>query len=761
MLLRACFFSFLLILPPCSARAQARDFMQFRDSLRGVTDVPALYRMERALEQPGTAKTVGPVLQRGLIAIRIHEMTGDDADASRAREAFEKATQRFPSDPWSHYGAALALGGGPEKRLNVLGGALSDVTVLQSFAEIRRKDPRSRARVELRRALGLQPAFGAAAIYLADLAVADGGRSRDLVKEARDALKGAISAGSTDPTLPATLSRMETTLGNYSEAAAASESAAATGDASALRSRAEALLLLPGREEEAHRLYVRALERLTPDAASVMFGDVQVLLTPAEAAEWKRADLQQQADWLTRFWDRRAAESGVPVAERLATHYRRLAVAKQRYVRNSSRGTGGNGVLLPDAPAGKYPYDQRGVVLVRHGPPVAVVTTQTPGALPNETWVYNIPDQGAQLFHFVALRGSSDYALVSDITKAIDPRATTTYRNNALIDLLQDRVAFEPKYQIAASRLLAVFQRQPAVPLEDTNVRNILETFDAEYRRGAREALRTESHRHEYEGDIKYLHDIFTFRTPFSRTEVTAAFAVPAGDLVPLVGSAGTRYALRLSVILLDTLQGTVTRADTAIEIDARRQLTNGEYLRANVTLPVIPSEHVVYKLAVEDVVGGRGSLVGGRRALRDYGNADRLLVSDIVLALPDTAGEWVRGSQRLALALPRSFSAARPFTVFYEVYNFLPGEAYSTRITVTPIDGGAGRRIKSIVGGGAKPIQVTFDGVAAPDGSNVMQEVRQVATELATGRYRMTIEITGKTSGRTASTQTEFTVTD
>jgi hypothetical protein len=429
-------------------------------------------------------------------------------------------------------------------------------------------------------------------------------------------------------------------------------------------------------------------------------------------------------------------------------------------VRNSKRGTGGAGILLADEPVGTYPFDQRGVILVRHGPPVAVVTTQHRSVLPNETWVYEIPDIGAQLFHFVALNASSEYAIVSDISKALQPRQLINDRNDGLLQLLHDRVRFEPAYQTAAARLRSLFAREPSLPLTGPDVRGVLESFDTDYRRGARQALKMDTDRREYDGELKPLHDVFAFRTPFSRTELTAALAIPARDLVPQAGSAGTRYALGISVILLDTLQGTVTRADTSLVIDARRQLDLDEYLRTHVTLPVIPSEHVVYKLAVEDLSGGRGILVEGSRALRDFGSSERLLVSDIVLAMPDTAGDWQRGAQRLALALPRSFEPTRPFTVFYEVYNFAPGEAYSTRITVTPIEGGAGRRIKDLLGGSTKPIELRFDGVAAPDSSGVLQEVREVASDLPEGRYRLVVEVTARTSRRTAVTQTEFEVT-
>jgi hypothetical protein len=439
-------------------------------------------------------------------------------------------------------------------------------------------------------------------------------------------------------------------------------------------------------------------------------------------------------------------------------HYRRLALAKSRYLRDAKRGSAGSGVLLADAPAGDYPFDQRGALLVRHGPPENIVSTHTIASLPNETWIYDIPGEGPAMFHFVVLRGSQDYSLVSDITKIISPDAITDERNNALLAILQDRIPYEPKYQTAATRLRGMFARNMTLALDGTEIRSVLESIDAGYRRDARQAMRIDTYRHAYEDDIEFLHDVFTFRSPFARTELTAAFAMPVKELIPMRGSAGTRYAFKMSVILIDTLQGTVTRADTTIEYDARRQMDMNEYVRLHVTLPVIPSEHTEYKLVAEDIGSGRGAMVSGVQRLRDYASTERLLVSDVVLAIPDSAGDWQRGSQKLALALPRSFGASRPFTAFYEVYNFKAGEPYTTSITVTQIDNGG---IKGLLGGKASPISVSFAGTAAPDANGVMQEVRQVATDLQPGRYRMNVEVRATGSGRTAATETIFTVTN
>src|SRR5690606_29078676 len=111
------------------------------------------------------------------------------------------------------------------------------------------RDPRSNARRSLRRALELDPSFADAAVLLADLSVMDGGRKRDLIEEARDALRRVQSAGGGTARSARALAEMEIALGNFAAAGAVSEAAVDSAgdelDPGVLRTRAIALLLQP------------------------------------------------------------------------------------------------------------------------------------------------------------------------------------------------------------------------------------------------------------------------------------------------------------------------------------------------------------------------------------------------------------------------------------------------------------------------------------------------------------------------------------
>lgn len=745
----------VLLALPAGAVAQGVDMQAVQDSLAGETDVPRLYRLERALPMAAVAPGPDDVLRRGLLALRIWELTDDRGDATRALETFETGATRFPRDARAHYGVALALAHGPDVRLPLLGRVGEAIVLGQVVAEIFRRDPKSRARRSLRRALELDPAFGPAAVLLAQLAVADGGRSRTLVAEARDALVHVRAAGGGTPRSERALADMEIALGNYGAAGAAA--AAGGDDAAALRTRAVALLLQPGPSDAGDAAYWRGVALLDARAAADYYADLEVLATVTEAAEWRAADQAGRRLWLQRFWQKRAAEAGATTGDRLAAHYVRLHAARQRYLRNSSRGADGAGVLLTDDVA-RHPFDDRGVVLIRHGEPLRVVSTAGRGVLPNETWVYDLPGHGRQLFHFAALRGSRDYLLVSDLLQALDPTSITYVdeRQRAVMALISDRAEFEPRYQAVLARLSRALQQFPPVDLRGTEIRSMLEQPDADYRRSARAALRTDSYRRAFAADLAFHYDVFTFRTPFQRTELTAAFAVPVAQLEPLAGSGRAGFAIRTAVILHDTLQHVVTRIDTVHHVRMRAAAADA-FLRVNVTLPVVPSEHTAYRIVVEDEVGGRGRMESGGSVLRDYAG-DALAVSDIVLAFPDSAGDWRRDELVLALALPRRFAAERPFTVFYEVYNIAADTPYSTRITVTPVArGGLLAAARRLFGGGPAAIDLRFEDVAALNARGVLQETRRITGDLPAGEYVLATTITA--DGRTARSSTTFRV--
>lgn len=747
-----------MVVFPAHVCAQAREYLEFRDSLSRLTDVAALYRLQSQRPMAATTGQAGGVIERGLIGLRIYELTGDEDDASRARDVFRQASERFPDVAWTHYGLALSLANGPEIRP---GGVLSGVTLGQSIAEILGRDPRSQAKRSLRRALEADPAFVPAATMLADMAVKDG-RDLEALAEARAALERTRQArGGVTPEIARAVASVETARGNYAEAAHATEAAVSANadDAGALLAHSVALMLQPGRERAGGSAYFRGVEHLDRESAERYYADVAGIVTTAEAADWRVAKLDARREWIRRFWGRRAADGGVQPAERVAEHYRRLAEAQAKYLRNSRRGVDGGGMIISDETAPGNPFDDRGVVLLRRGRPTTMVRSTGRGILPNETWVYGDVDGGNLLFHFVALRGGRDHSLVSDLFQALDIGTALSVddRERAVLTLIEDRAPYEPRYQATAGRLRVLIQ--DGASLTDTDVRVITETVDAEYRRGVRKTLDADTYTASFTRRLAYFYDLFTFRSPQGRTELTASFAIPGAALAAVEQGGGYVYPLRISVILIDTLQGSVSRTDTVLRLPSARMLQGGEYLRTHLTMPVAPSGNTVHRVVVENPLIDAGNLYGGGSRLRDYGGAG-VKVSDIVLASPDSTGDWERGGARLALTLPRRFQPGRPFTLFYEVYDLAPDARYRTRLTVEPVDrGGAWSRLKGLFGMGPPSVDLRFEDDAHPDADGVVQELRKLGTDLPPGRYRMRVSVTDEGGRRTASSETLFEV--
>ena len=747
------------------AAAQDRDLAAFQDSLAGITGLRALRALASAPRDTGFAAAL---VEEGLVRLRLFELTDDPEELDRARRAFESAAERDPRSAWAQYGIGLALARSPELRIPSPGGVLRGFVLPQSLAEIVGQDPRSRARRAFRRALALDPMHARAARQLAALALLS--RRKDDLEEARDALARIAAGGRADPEVAVALADVESALGHVGVAAeAAAEAVAAGGDATALHARAAALLRVPGREAEGAAAYFEGIARLTEEAAERYFEDLLPIVTPDEELRWRAGNLDARREWLRTFWELRAALAGEPVADRVAEHYRRLAVAHERYRRAGRRGAPPGGALLRQDPSEReFPFDDRGLVYVRHGEPDRVIQTAHSELRPNETWVYTAPDGTSRLFHFLKLRQGSDFRLVDDLLAALDP-TITNLQLEPLIALVQDRAPYDPKYQALLARLNraeAVRRNRNAAPRDLTDaladIRATSQALAAETRAGTLAALDRDSDRPRFERELPFYYDIFTFRGPRGQTDVTAALAIPGPMLEPAESADGrTLYALRLSFILVDTATGRISRVDTVYRYRAPRPLGEGEYLRTHVRLAAPPSGSAVHRLLVRnDADPGQGRLYGGPARVRDY-SGGALLVSDIVLAEPDSGGTWRRGAASLALVPPRQFPAREPVTVFYEIYNLPAGTPYRTEIRLEPPAApGPLARIGRLLGlGGGGSVRLRFEGQAAPGPDGAVQEIRRVASRMGPGRYRLRVAITDLAGGRTATSETQFLV--
>lgn len=758
-----------VLVTPCVARAQARDYTALRDSLARETSTYALRERIAAFPTTGPAETL---TERGFLLLRLYQLTNDEEIANDARETFSRAIDAEPAAPWAHYGLAVSLADGPE----IAGGPgiLRGLSIRQTLAEIQGNDPRSQARESLQRALDADPSFTPAAVELAELALET--HEPDELSVAREALVGLPPASISTLQASLALSDVEAALGNLESAEKAAEaavSAAAEAEASAPagvvddeaviahHAHAVSLLRQPGREEEGAAVYFDALETLTAAGAERYYRDAEWLATDAEQFRWRTGELEQQGEWLRDFWTLRAAESGLTPARRLAEHYRRLAAAHSRYLRTQHRGIDDPSAVLWEDAEDRPLFDDRGLVYIRYGEPTHKVATTGSGLKPNESWLYYLPDGTKRFFHFAALSNGHDFSLVDNLLVMMEPGVEI----ESAIELFDDRAEFDSRNLSYVTRLTAIeaLSKTSSGDVAD-RMQTLLRSYQGETGRNRMEllaSLEDELATPAFDREMPFYYDVYAFRGDSSRTELTATFAVPGNMVEPAVIDGRTVYPLQASFIVIDTVRRSVERIDTTFRFAAPRRLQSGEHIRFDLMLDVAPTTGTIHRVLVRNSVhAGEGKIYGGPLTIPDLSTSE-LSISELVLARASDEGEWVRGDARLELLPPRQFTENEPFRVFYEVYNLGDQAGYRTEITLEATEGGGIiGAVKRLFGGGSRTIRLSFDDVASSDRfRGGVQELRDLQAQLDPGRYRMRVQVTELGSGRTATRERMFIV--
>ncbi|HEX6559789.1 MAG TPA: hypothetical protein VF021_10015, partial [Longimicrobiales bacterium] len=480
------------------------------------------------------------------------------------------------------------------------------------------------------------------------------------------------------------------------------------------------------------------LEHLGASAADEYYSDLEPLLSKAERERWKSMDLAARTKFLHDFWDVRAALGGVTTAERLADHYRRLAVARKTYYRGPRYGAPMSNELRMLPFSQRSWFDDRGLIYIRHGDPRARIGRQSlidnsvsaavgEQMLSYESWIYDGLDGAPRSFHFEG--SGNDFHLMHKLP--------------CNSEWLNERVAYEPRFGPLATRC-----------------GNDVQAASADMRAVAFDALATDSDRPKFTKELPFFFDLYTFRANEGRTSVVAAVAVPRERLNLSAVASNPAYRIDLSLILVDTVSRRVVRQDDSVALATQRGPGNDDLFRLHVEVAVPPSRSTVQRVIVSDPSEpGVGQLYGGPFPIPDY-SGSKLMLSDVVLAEPGVTGRWHRGDVSLALVPTRYFRGGS-FNVFYEVYNIEQDAQYSTEIVIEPLRKSRGEKLKGLFGGGPGPITLRFAGVATTARNGVLQELRRVDAQLGKGTYRLRVTVKNLENGETSKNERTFSVPD
>lgn len=709
--LTASFFAVAMQQPPENAA-----WLAFADSLATITDSRSLTRAADALRRQRDFRSH---IRAGLMYHRVYEIDRAQRAFDRAAGLLKDGLKRAPQLPAIHYLAGRALVSGPHVTQR------SGIITLKIARNVIGSSERERGVEALRFALRLDPMFAPAAVALARDAIES--REREDLEAARDALRP-IATNTRDTQALVLLSELERRLGDASAAVAALEPGAAAGAAATGAGteyqRALALMLVPERGHEGVAAYWRGTVALDGVRADAYFADLAYIADPEDARAWRDTPLDAKADWLRRFWAYQAALSGIPVDDRILTHYQRLASARGKFMRQPSvagrsaaRSPSPSRDILDDSNAYRRDVDDRGLIWVKYGEPDHRITA---GTHDYEAWVYE-RDNGNINFFFAVLQpdapsAATGYSLFSGVTDCFGTGG----------DFLIQAARFEPELQ----KLYTSGCRNRDA------TRTTTAGITATLRERAYVNVRRNDASPRFVHDLPFHYTLYTLSAGRSTSAVVAAIAIPAEQLVR--DSAGS-YVLHASLIVADTVRGSVARTDTVIRVRSELPLKKGDYLRTHLQLVAAPAASTVYRVAIRDENAVRaGRIYGGARPVDAF--AGGLALSDLILADTVASGAWRRGAARLNL-VPMEEFAGGAFNLFYEIYD-LPEGVYRTNVLIEPTDGATRRLLERALGQQHSRIELSFDGTVTRREA-VRQELRRVGTALPPGRYRISLKIT------------------
>ena len=708
-----------------------------RDSLTRMTDTVALARLEAAAIARAKADRDNAIVhvRLGFIAYRLGELTGGDRHYEDAAGEFEWAAELQPDWPYPWYGvglAELALG---EHR----------VIAIENLRQQLGRDYLSTAARAFARAAQADPAFGRAAIDLANTALAQ--RIRPRLEVALEAVRLAARAAGDRPDVQLARGRVEREVGEGDSALVGFRAYLAQGGDSGVGLLELArTLYFARRPAEAARAYFGGAAAADSAAVALYRVDLGWAASPDELAAFDAADgPAARSALLARFWERRDLGEAWDAGQRLAEHYRRWFYARRnfRLVSHHRRYD-----ITEVFHAEQREFDDRGVIYLRHGEPDQRATFARVGLEPNISWLYHRPG-GDLVFHFVARDDVQDYRLVESLAdvlgfgRAVEAQGRV---DPAVSELYASRSEFGRVYRDVAGGV-------------GGPVRWLAEERSAG-RRSISLGTGSDSYERRFELPLGVVaSDFVTGAEPGGpqAQRLHLVFAIPAGRLTAERDTAGVRYPLRFTLIVADSADRLVARLDTIRVFGTPEPLRGASFLTGRLEVPVPPGRQR-YRLLVETPDGVSGALVGGDSVEVEALDGRRFAVSALVVGRAGSGLVWPAPGDTVLLNPLGRFPERGVAELYYEVYGLAPGQPYHTVVRLERRSGGSVfAAVRRLFGGGRGGVLLEFDAVA--DGLAMRTHRAIDLRDSPRGAYRVTLAITDPVSGRTVTRARPFEV--
>ncbi len=543
------------------------------------------------------------------------------------------------------------------------------------------------------------------------------------------------------------------------------------------------------RIQEALESYISQLDA---DEQAV-YRDLSHVAPPDELKAWEAAsEPEREALWRT-FWNERDANPATIENERLVEHYQRVMYARIHFSEK------------------KFPYDRRGEIHVRYGPPddrrrFMVRANEDPYALfmaSNNPAVDAIREQNLQFgYQLKVNRGEVSKVFDSDKkmrsgfgAPAMDDDINVG--NKPLEQLLYEQ-AVKQRREMGSSYMAESWVYVPHklelffvdqmgggrfdYPLEtltadessDASMQpNAIGAQDTNHPRRQAAALIARSpevYAHDFGGDtFEYAFDAVSFRGEGGATEVDFSYSIPAWQFGDITDEKGDRTWLDNQVTLRDSVQAPAFSRKFRFGPIARleRQAASQEFQGAAFTLaanPITPSGTFTAAVEMRDEATQRVGVYRKQVSFSDYRGSD-LLISDLKLSTGITPspspGPFVRKGLNIVPNPGRLYQRGQLVYVYYEVYNLdLDGAgrtSYETLYEITPRGMPALRNRRARRPDDMQTVMSFFEGEG---GSAEEAEYTALDTaDLEAGEYVLTLTLTDRHTNISVSKSVNFMV--
>jgi len=748
--------------------AMFRDPFKYLAFLLLFCCIPAL----RA-EVADTVVFPGAIIKQDTLRVRISSLIrmGNvqlaEKDPALARETFEKALKLDCADPRVYIGLGRCYLERKDRRIRIF-------QIIERFFD---KDFLSRATRYFNKALELDPESWQAHYWLANAYMKNFGS--DDLKLALEHMTRARELGGQGKEILLKLATLHKALGNIENAEQILTTVGSENEAKAdplANLELVKISVSRARYSEAIRYYWAGVKAIaTGEEFKAYFDEAAVLADEQEHRAFTGTTPENAEQFFRTFWLKRDHELGLTPGMRLVQHYHRINVVDSLYcVPFRSRSP----AIMPVVeyfPEESVPYDDRGVIYLRHGKPDNTFRHMGEGIHPNITWVY-YRDSRDLILNFVALKGIYEYQLVSSIDAAVMnyPRIFTSEMDENSPADAQEAFRLQAMKELYGSRLEiagSVYFRllnnpyDPFAHLEEYE-ENII---------SLKIALATESVPLPYRSHLKSFYDLVEFRgNGDGKSRLEFFSGVPGSDIFYSTGKNGYYYDIVCELEIYDQQWRRVERFG---DLEQHHSNINPNDLMDRLVLglgkiDLAPGEYY-YFVKIQN--GQAVSNFNGKMRIDSFAGdslqASQILTARDVFSSPADTSRYKRFNLEVYPHPSRIFHPSEKMYAYQEIYNLTPDEEgnYNYRLTYTMalierdrnLFGKIFDSFKSLVGAGSGTEQVVLavEKKKAPVGYKMVHEdVAIDITDNRDGLYELSIRVEDlNNSGRTFQRNTRF----